>query len=123
MSARTWVQLTDWPLKLLNEGYDVWIGNNSDVDESHHAGLFWEQDWKNLNWGAFGMKDLPSEIDVVLEVTGAEKLTYIGHSQGTAQMFYGMSQLTDYYSKRIERFVALAPCVFGKYGPYDSYEN
>lgn len=67
-------------MKLLNAGYDVWIGNNSEVDESYHATLTWEEDWKNLNWGAFGVKDLPTEIDVILDVTGAEKVTYLGYS-------------------------------------------
>lgn len=112
-------------MKLHDEGYDVWLGNNSDTNESVHVGDDWEEDWKNLNWGAYGVKDIPSEIDVVLSVSGADKLTYIGYSQGTAQMFYGLSQLEEaYFASRLERFIALAPgpfCVIWE--GYETYEE
>jgi hypothetical protein len=30
-----------------------------------------------------GLYDVPAEIDYILNVTGYEKLSYIGHSEGT----------------------------------------
>ena len=44
-------------------------------------------------------------------VTGAEKITYVGHSQGTLQMFAALSDNIEYYRKRMKLFVAIAPVV------------
>jgi len=56
-----------------------------------------------------GLFDVPAEIDFILEKTGREKLSYIGHSQGTTQMFMAASVNPDYYRSKINVFVALAP--------------
>lgn len=37
------------------------------------------------------------------------KLTWIGHSQGTSQMFYAMSNNPTYWKGKLNLFVALAP--------------
>jgi pimeloyl-ACP methyl ester carboxylesterase len=42
-------------------------------------------------------------------VTGVEKVTYVGHSQGTLQMFAALSDNIEYYRKRMKLFVAIAP--------------
>ena len=44
-------------------------------------------------------------------VTGVEKVTYVGHSQGTLQMFAALSDNIQYYRKRMKLFVAIAPVV------------
>ena len=54
-----------------------------------------------------GKYDLPAELDFVSNYTGFEKIAYIGHSQGTAQMYYGLAELQDYYASRVSVFVAL----------------
>ena len=54
-----------------------------------------------------GTYDLPAELDFVSNYTGFEKIAYIGHSQGTAQMYYGLAELQDYYASRVSVFVAL----------------
>lgn len=33
-------------------------------------------------WDEMGLYDIPAEIEYVLNVTGREKLVYIGHSMG-----------------------------------------
>ena len=48
-----------------------------------------------------------------MEVTGADKLTYIEFSQGTAQMFYGMSKRTSFFEERLNRYIAFAPVIYG----------
>ena len=43
---------------------------------------FWD-----FSWDEMAEYDLPAEIDYVLKTTGAQTLSYISHSQGTAQGF------------------------------------
>ena len=56
-----------------------------------------------------GTKDLPATIDYILKITQQEKLSYVGHSEGTTQFFIGASMMNDYFKDRVNLFVALAP--------------
>jgi len=38
-----------------------------------------------------GLHDVPAQIGLVRNYTGVDKLTYMGHSQGTSQMFYALA--------------------------------
>ena len=43
---------------------------------------------------------------------------------GTSQMFYGLTQIEDsYYSQYLNKFVAIAPCVYLETISYDDYVN
>ena len=53
--------------------------------------------------------DVPTIIDHILAKTGHEKLTYIGHSEGTTQFFLGASLNPDYFTEKVNLFVGLAP--------------
>ena len=56
-----------------------------------------------------GKYDTPAFIDFILAKTKQSKLTYVGHSQGTAQVFVGASLNPDFWDQRVNLFVALAP--------------
>ena len=56
-----------------------------------------------------GLKDVKSWIDFILEKTGLETLSYVGHSQGTTQMFVASSLDPSYFTQKVNLFVALAP--------------
>lgn len=56
-----------------------------------------------------GVYDLPAQIDKVLDVTGVDKVTYVGHSQGTSQMFYALATNEDELKDKINLFVACSP--------------
>jgi hypothetical protein len=45
----------------------------------------------------------------VRQHTGNAKITYIGHSQGTTQMFYQLAKSNTDWKDKINLFVALAP--------------
>jgi len=56
-----------------------------------------------------GLKDVPAEVDYILEQTGFDQLTYVGHSEGTAQHAAGSSLMPEYYNKKMKAVVYLAP--------------
>ena len=77
----------------------------------HHRSLdpdtdsaFWD-----FGWFEMGQYDLPAVITKVLLETGASKISYIGHSQGTTQMFSALAQDEAWYLERINIFIGLGP--------------
>jgi pimeloyl-ACP methyl ester carboxylesterase len=56
-----------------------------------------------------GEFDAPAQIEMALQVSGQKKVTYIGHSQGTTQMFHALSKNPDYWDSKMNLFVSLAP--------------
>ena len=58
-----------------------------------------------------GRYDDPANIDLVTAQTGHEKIFYIGYSQGTIQMIYGLSHNEDtYFADKVIKAIMLAPC-------------
>lgn len=96
---------------LARGGYDVWMANNRGNRFSiAHTTLdtkekpFWEFSWEEL-----GTKDTPAIIDYILGLTGFEKITYIGHSEGTTQIMAGASLIPQFYKDKMLVSVFLAP--------------
>lgn len=112
--ADTW--MVHWPdvapaFVVSRAGYDVWLGNSRGNIYSHrHTTLdpnsaeYWNFDWQEM-----GQYDLKAELDYVTSYTKYEKVAYIGHSQGTSQMFYGTAMFEDYFASKVNLFVALGP--------------
>jgi len=101
-------------LKLVDAGYDVWIGNNRGTMYSWgHTTLnaatdpeYW--DW---TWADMGLYDDTANIKAIKAKMGVDKIFYLGYSQGTAQMHYGMAKLeSSFHSKYLHKVVQLAPC-------------
>ena len=70
-----------------------------------------------------GTKDLPAFIDFVLETTGLESISYVGHSEGTTQFFLGASLLPDYFRSKINLSILLAPVAKTTHIPYKSIQD
>ncbi|KAF8629400.1 hypothetical protein AX15_003455 [Amanita polypyramis BW_CC] len=116
MSSEVWVCLTDprrcLPFLLVEQGYDVWFGNNrgnkysrKSLNYSPTESKFWDFSIDNFAWN-----DIPDSIQYILDITKAKTLSYIGFSQGTAQAFAALSihpQLND----KVNVFIALAPAM------------
>ncbi|KAK5170274.1 cholesterol esterase [Saxophila tyrrhenica] len=116
MNSEVWVCLTDrercLPFLLVEQGYDVWLGNNRGNKYSkkctHHSpsqNNFWD-----FSMDQFAFHDIPDSIDYVLSTTGQPSLSYIGFSQGTAQAFATLS-IHPTLNSKVDVFVALAPAM------------
>mmetsp|Transcript_24545 Transcript_24545/g.24144 ORF Transcript_24545/g.24144 Transcript_24545/m.24144 type:complete len:133 (+) Transcript_24545:254-652(+) len=96
---------------LVRQGYDVWLPNSRGNKYSKkHQTLeldskeFWDFDFEHM-----GTYDIPAVIDYVKKKTRMDKVAYIGHSQGTSQMFYALAENEDYFTENLAAFIALGP--------------
>jgi pimeloyl-ACP methyl ester carboxylesterase len=98
---------------LADAGFDVWMGNSrgntyslKNVHYTKDQDAFWAWTFDEM-----AKYDLPAAINYVLTKTGASKLSYAGHSQGTLQMFIALTTNADLASK-VSSFAALAPVAY-----------
>ena len=99
------------PFLLMEKGYDVWIGHNRGTIHSlgHVSKNSQESnsDYWDFNLDDYALLDLPSNIEAVKQKTGAKKISYIGHSQGTTIFFMLYMHNPDYVEESIDKFVSL----------------
>lgn len=116
MNSEVWVCLTEeercLPFALVNQGYDVWLGNNrgnkyskKSTQFSPTSPRFW-----NFSMDEFAFYDIPDTIDYILNTTSQPTLSYIGFSQGTAQAFATLS-IHPGLNDKVNVFIALAPAM------------
>lgn len=100
---------------LSDNGYEVWLANVRGTRYSkQHTTLSQElKEYWDFSWHEIGYYDLPAMIDYIINATNANKLHYIGFSQGTTVYFVMTSTRPDYNDK-IALMVALSPAVFLK---------
>lgn len=93
---------------LAEQGYDVWLGNNRGIYEGHISKGSNDPDYWDWSLDELAQFDFPCMINYVSNYTGHSQITYIGHSQGNAQAFMGLSHNPE-LSKKLKLFVAIAP--------------
>ncbi|XP_035826373.1 gastric triacylglycerol lipase [Aplysia californica] len=103
---------------LADAGADVWLGNSrGNIYSTNHTHLspstreFW-----NFSWDEMATFDLPATINFVRDKSGADKVYYVGHSQGTTIAFSRLSEDQELAS-HIKHFIALAPVARVGYAP------
>lgn len=104
---------------LANKGYDVWLGNNRGNKYSHehtNANIS-PSEFFDFSSDELGLYDVPAFYKKVLGETNQDQLIYIGHSQGTTQLFVaGLDDSTRLYIEtHTLKFFALAPVVYLKH--------
>ncbi|KAG0667437.1 hypothetical protein C6P45_005490 [Maudiozyma exigua] len=89
-------------------GYDIWLGNNrigftteSNDDE------YWDWDINEM-----AEYDLITMVEFVKSKTQFKKISLVGHSQGTTQIFLALINNYNDIINDIENFVALAPATY-----------
>lgn len=98
---------------MAKEGYDVWLGNNRGTTFSYRHVNFTVEDhdyWLHT-FDEMGKYDLPAFLNTVLDKTGAEKISYLGHSQGNTQ-FWIANIVHDDIGSKIDKMIAFAPVMY-----------
>lgn len=75
-----------------------------------------------------GKYDLPAFIMKIKEVTGAEKVSYIGYDNGATQMLYGLAHYEkQFYVNHLSKVILMAPCAKPKImnieKPFEGYKQ
>ncbi|CAH1179216.1 unnamed protein product [Phaedon cochleariae] len=96
---------------LADHGYDVWVMNvRGSWHSVKHKTLDPDKDdayWR-FTWHEMGIYDIPATIDYILKNTGAQNISFIGHSQGTTTIFV-MGAVRPEYNEKINGLVAMGP--------------
>jgi lysosomal acid lipase/cholesteryl ester hydrolase len=116
MNSDVWVCITEHerclPFALVDQGYDVWLGNNRGNKYSKKNMRYTPADipfW-SFSIDQFAFNDIPDTINYVLATTSQPSLSYIGFSQGTAQAFAALS-INPQLNTKVDVFIALAPAM------------
>jgi len=101
------------PFILVDDGYDVWIGNNrgngysmNNIYFGPNTTPFWQ-----FSWDEMAEIDFPQMINYVCQTTQNEQISYVGHSQGTIQAFAGLISNSS-IAEQLNIFIALAPVAY-----------
>ena len=74
------------------------------------------------SWAEMGIYDDVANIKAIKEHSGAEKVFYLGWSQGTVQMFYALTHVEEeHLVDNMYKFVAFAPCTICPESGPESY--
>ena len=108
---------------LADAGFDVWFGNNrgnrygrnhTTLDPDDGTLPFWA-----FSWDEMAVMDIPAMVNYACAQSGAASLGYVGHSEGTIQMFAaaaeagaGLAPATAAALAKVNLFVALAPVAY-----------
>lgn len=103
---------------LAEAGFDVWLGNNrgNKFSRQHVSRNVDSEEFWDFSFQEMAEFDLPASFEYVRKINGGQKITYIGHSQGTTQMFAALSdpKTKEKLSPYLISFHAMAPVVYFK---------
>jgi len=80
---------------LHDAGFDVWMGNsrgNVFAFQNTRLSISSKEFWSAVDIDTMASIDTPTVIDYVLRTTNQRGLSWVGHSQGTTQMFAALSR-------------------------------
>jgi pimeloyl-ACP methyl ester carboxylesterase len=104
---------------LIQKGFDVWFGNNrgSKFSTRHINDNLSHKDFYNYSFQEMALYDIPAFYNEILsDYPGIpdQQIIYLGHSEGTSQMFAALADPSTkaFIRKHTERFMALAPIVY-----------
>ena len=72
----------DLSLELVDRGYDVWVTNSrgSAFSNTHVTYTTKDKEFWDFSFHEMGKYDVPSNLQYIRQITGIEKIIYVGHS-------------------------------------------
>ena len=119
--SEAWVEIGERSpaYKLVQAGFNVFMGNNRGNKYSRaHIHLNPDNDSEkffDFSFYEMGKYDATAQIDYVRNNTNNHKVAYVGHSQGTTQMFSALSENHGNLNEKMNIFIALAPVASFKF--------
>ena len=115
--AASWVDSRDTsvrpiPFRLFDRGFDVYLASNRGTKycQKHQTYTIDQPEFWAWSWAEMGIYDDVANVKFVKERTG-KKVSYLGVSQGTVQMFYALAKLEkEFFADNLFTFAALDPC-------------
>ena len=109
------------PINLFDYGFDVWIDGNRGTIYQQQNEVYTRDDAEYWDWTfrEMAMEDQTAQIDYILSTERNlgvwSKLSYIGYSLGTRQMFYLMGMAGENEDamdavNKVDKFLALTVC-------------
>lgn len=99
---------------LANKGYDVWLGNSrGNYYSKGHIRLNPKKDsqYWDFTFQHMAEYDLPASFTYIYRTTG-QKVSYIGHSQGTLIMHAALSMNNPTVESLLDKYFAFGPLTF-----------
>ena len=100
------------PLSLFDAGFDVYMASNRGTKycQEHLTLTVKDPEFWAFSWAEMGLYDDVANVKFIKERTG-KKVSYVGVSQGTVQMFYGLAKLEyAFFADNLFTFAAIDPC-------------
>ena len=100
------------PIQLFQRGFDVYMASNRGTKycQQHKSLTVNDNDYWKFSWAEMGKYDDVANVKFIKERTG-KKVSYVGVSQGTVQMFYGLAHKEEsFFADSLHKVIALAPC-------------
>lgn len=84
--------------------------SNEHIDPEKDSAKFYSEYW-NFSFAEMAKFDFPANINYIRNITGFEKLDYIGHSQGTFTYYLNFITSPDLINSTINKFVSIGTVV------------
>lgn len=113
LSSETWVcqrvSRKNLALQLVDQGYDVWLGNRrgNKYSQKHVTLKPYEERFWDFSMDETILHDVPAQVEHVLGLSAHKTVSIVGFSQGTAEAFAALS-ISRKFAKRVNSVVALS---------------
>eukprot|EP00775_Hariotina_reticulata_P011744 gene11744-11889_t len=102
---------------LADAGFDVWFANtrgNTYSRNNTQGRLPYQQQFWYFSMDELALQDLPTQVDYILQKTGASKLAFTGHSQGCT-LAYMLCAARPEYNSKFSVITHLGPVFFVRF--------